>query len=200
MKKRGKMNATRAVILVIMILLLLFSGLFGWILMDEYVIPEKKIKARLDVEEVYFVENYVSQGKTRLEVFVFITNDGDTDCDSFIRAFAIDKDTNIAMDDTTTSIVEIKGQTSHESQLGLNIPSDGRYRVELLIFKNGKITVKGQGFVDLNVGGSGGSDYRTSVSDPESIDDNEKDVPFIGPGLMVIAILGAALVFRRWRK
>ncbi len=200
MKKREKMNATRAVILVIMILLLLFSGIFGWILIDEYVIPEKKTSARLDVEEVYFVENDVSQGKTRLEVFVFITNDGDEDCDSFIRAFAIDKDTNIAMDDTTTSIVEINGQTSHESQLDLEVPSDGRYRVELLIFKNDKITVKGQGFVDLNLGGSGGSDYRTLVEDPQSEVDDNKAVPFIGPGLMVIAILGAALIFRRWRK
>ena len=196
---KHKMNGTRAVILAVMIVLAIFMLIFGIILLDEYVIKDKPTKARLEVEEVYFVEKDVEDGKTALEVFVFVTNEGDMECDSHIRGFAIDKDTNIALDDTDTEEIKIKGQTTEESTLSFEVPSNSRYRIELLVFKDRKITVTGQGHVDLVVGGSAGSDYKTLFEDPEEKGD-DASMPFMGPLGLVGVVIISLLIFRRWRK
>lgn len=194
-------NGPRVVVLIGAIILVLISAFLGWALIDEYLIEEEPSPAILDVEEVYFVENGRHLGKTKLDVFVFITNDGDKDCTSHIRAFAVDKDTNIAMDDTFTAEREIKGQTSDESSLSLEVPSDGKYRVELLVFKDDKITVKGLGYVDLKVGGTAGSDYRTTDGDPQIDKEDEEDaVPFVGFSLIIPVIIGIGFLYRRWRR
>ncbi len=194
-------NGPRVIILIGVLILIFVSTVLGWTLIDHYLIKEEPTPARLEVEEVYFVESGMSLGKTKMDVFVFITNDGDKDCRSFIRAFAVDKDTNIAMDDSSTTETEIKGQTSNEATLSLEVPSNGKYRVELLVFKDDKITVKGLGFVDLKTGGNAGSDYRTTDEDP--ISEADKDVstiPFIGPGLIIAVLAVVTLIYRRWRR
>lgn len=199
MMGKSKMNGTRVVILIAIIFMALFMLIFGIVLLDEYVIKDRPTEARLVVEEVYFVAGDAEDGKTTLEVFVFVTNDGDKDCDSHIRGFAIDKDTNIALDDTDTEEVKIDGQSTQESTLTFVVPSDSRYRVELLVFKNDKITVTGQGHVDLVAGGTSGSDYITEE------EDNEKEasgaaIPFIGPLGLAGAVIVSVILFRRWRR
>jgi hypothetical protein len=194
-------NGPRVIILIGVLILILVSAVMGWTLIDQYLIKEEPAPARLEVEEVYFVENGMSMGKTKMDVFVFITNDGDKDCRSFIRAFAVDKDTNIAMDDSSTTETEVKGQTSNEATLTLEVPSNGKYRVELLVFKDDKITVKGLGFVDLKTGGTAGSDYRTTDEDPMvEKEESSSAIPFIGPGLIFAILAGVAIFYRRWRK
>lgn len=197
---KPRMNTTRAVILGIIIFFTIFMMLFGYILLDEYVFEDKPREARLEVEEVYFVDKDAEDGKTMLEVFVFVTNEGDKDCKSHIRGFAIDKDTNIALDDTDTETVSIEGQTTMESKLTFEVPSDSRYRVELLVFKDRKITVTGQGHVDLVVGGAAGSDYRTTTEDPEELKSTSADVPFVGPAGLIAAVVVSIIIFRRRRK
>jgi hypothetical protein len=197
---KSKMNGTRVVILVLMIFLSILLLSFSVMLLKEYVIEDKPTKARLVVDEVYFVDKEDANGKTKLEVFVFVTNEGDLDCKSHIRGFAIDKDTNIAQDDTDTEDVKIEGQTTVESKLTFEIPESGRYRVELLVFKDKKITVTGQGHVDLVVGGSSGSDYRTTEGDDDSEKDDGASIPFIGPAGIIVVLIVSIFIFRRWRK
>ena len=192
-----KMNPTRGVLLVVIIIALFFVIPFAYVLIDEYIIPEKKKEARLEVEEVYFVDKGQVGDKTNLHVFVIVTNQGDEDCRSHIRSYAVDKETNIALDDTSTSEINIDGQVSKESELLFRIPTDGSYRVEILVFENDKITVKGQGYVDLKLGGVEGSDYRTLVS---TDDDKEESVPFLGPAALIAVVAVTTILYRRWRR
>ena len=164
---------------------------------------DEPVGSILVVEEVYFVSEETSAGSMDLYVHVFVTNDGDESCQSEIRAFAVDVETNLAMDETGHTVGTIDDQTTSESMLMMTLPSDGRYRVELLIFKGGKITVKGTGTVNLYEAGSGGKDYRTDQVDPAADKAEEKEgaMPFPQIGAVALAVIAVALIARRrWRR
>ena len=195
-----KMNTTRAILLIMTVIAVFFMIPFSYVLTMEYLVPDEEEDARLDVEEVYFVDKGKIGEKTNLHVFVFVTNQGDKDCDSHIRAFAVDEDTNIAMDDTSTTETEVEGDLTSEFLLQFLVPTNGSYRVEILVFKDEKITVKGQGDVDLRLSGTEGSDYRTTETAEEEGDDEGGAIPFVGPIGLATAVLLSIFVFRRWRR
>mgnify|MGYP006284773613 CR=1 FL=1 len=195
-----KMNTTRVILLVMIVIAIFFMIPFSYVLTMEYLVPDEKEDARLDVEEVYFVDKGKIGDKTNLHVFVFVTNQGDKDCNSHIRAFAVDEETNIAMDDTSTTETEVEGDVTSEFLLQFLVPTNGSYRVEILVFKDEKITVKGQGDVDLRLSGTEGSDYRTTDTSEDEGDDNESAIPFVGPIGLATAVLLSIFVFRRWRR
>lgn len=196
--KKMEWNGFKVSILVAGGIVGLFSLIMVGVLLDEYLFITEK-EAELVVEETYFEKEEEVQDQTLLNVFVMVTNDGDEDCESHIRAFIIDRDTNIAMDDTSTVDERIDGQTTFESGFQLSVPSDARYRVEILVFKDGMITVKGVGHIDLSAGGSSGQDYRTTMED-QADERSKMNTPFLGPAALVAAICVTALIFRRWRK
>jgi len=47
---------------------------------------------------------------------------------------------------------------AEEAEMSINVPGDGRYRVGLLVFKAGKVAIKGSGVVDLRPDGGMGSE------------------------------------------
>ena len=195
-------TATKGWMVAIIAIALFLSAAIGLMIVID-MLNDEPVGSILVVEEVYFVSEETSTGSMDLYVHVFVTNDGDEPCQSEIRAFAVDMETNLAMDEMGHTVGRIDDQTTSESMLLLTLPSDGRYRVELLIFKDGKITVKGTGTVNLYEAGSGGKDYRTDQEDAAAGAPKESaaDVPFPRIGAVAIVVLAVALITRRrWRR
>lgn len=132
-----KWTATKGWMLAIIIIALFLSAVIGLVIVIDK-LNDEPVGSILVVEEVYFVSEETSSESMDLYVHVFVTNDGDEPCNSEIRAFAVDVETNLAMDEASLTVGRIDDQTTSESTLGMTLPSDGRYRVELLIFKDGK--------------------------------------------------------------
>ncbi|UCH87950.1 MAG: hypothetical protein JSV49_06680 [Thermoplasmata archaeon] len=130
--------------------------------------PEAKaqvVKPYLVVEDVYFVmepntEDVIS-GEVSIKMSAFITNQGQKDAVNVeVRAFAIDQETNIGVDDTRETLGIIAKKTTGETNLMLFVPEGKTYRIELLVFESGKITVRGSGTVKLlGSGGTSGEDF-----------------------------------------
>ncbi len=123
--------------------------------------PEKTVSTDLEVDEVYFSTKELGGTDTDLEILVFITNEGDDDVSKVeIRAFAVETDSNIARDEARAELSGLKAKTSKEGKLYITIPNNDTYRIEILIFEEGKLSIRGSGTVDLTGVGSA-SDYRT---------------------------------------
>ncbi len=196
-----KWTATKGWMLAIITIALFLSAVIGLVIVIDK-LNDEPTGSILLVEEVYFLSEETSSGSMDLSVHVFITNDGDEPCQSEIRAFAVDVETNLAMDEASLNVGTIDDQTTSESMLMMTLPSDGRYRVELLIFKDSKITVKGTGTVNLYDAGSGGKDYRTDQADPsaDDVEDEEDAMPFPQIGAVVAVVIAVTLAAkRRWR-
>jgi hypothetical protein len=191
-------NGFKVFTLVLIMILAITSFVLSIVLINEYLIVYKT-DAKLEVEEAYFKSEESLFEDTELQIFVLVTNIGDKDCDTHVRAYVVNKETNIAMDDSTTEEVKIEGQSTHESSFNVMVPSNGRYRVEFLVYKNDMITVKGEGHVDLKAGGSEGRDYWTSEDD-ETESKASLSTPFLGPSAIFLVVIVFALVVRRWRK
>lgn len=123
--------------------------------------PEETVSTDLEVDEVYFSTKELGGTDTDLEILVFITNEGDDDVSKVeIRAFAVETDSNIARDEARAELSGLKAKTSKEGKLYITVPNNDTYRIELLIFEEGKLSIRGSGTVDLTGVGSA-SDYRT---------------------------------------
>ncbi len=197
MEKGKKRSTTKIVLLAIggsaLLLLLIFSGM----LVNHYVMPEEEVPARLIVEDAYFVKKSEQDGNTSIDVFLFVTNKGNIDCKSYVRAFSIDKDTNLAMDDAQTGTVTVNGMETVEISLEIIVPSSEEYRMEFLIFKGDRIDVKGKGSIDLTEEGTAGEDYDTTF---ESEPDLGGATP-VAPVLAIVATVLIALVASwRWKR
>jgi hypothetical protein len=183
----------------------LLSLIFGGVLIyDNLIYKEPKQGAVLEVEEVYFVYEGHSDVEYTVSVKAFISNVGDEDCDVRIRAFAVDDRSNLAMDDAETDVGVIKYDTTVETSFDITVIYAGTFTVELMIFKDDLIAVKGYGKVSLSEQKMGGRDYSDTVFD-ETRGEEAKEVPFPSPGIVAVSVLAGALVFgglmkRRWRR
>ncbi|MCK5772344.1 MAG: hypothetical protein KAH57_01015 [Thermoplasmata archaeon] len=167
--------------------------------------PEETTSTDLEVDEVYFSTKELGGTDTDLEILVFITNEGDDDVSRVeIRAFAVETDSNIARDEARVELSGLKAETSLEGKLYITVPNNDTYRIELLIFEEGKLSIRGSGTVDLTGVGSA-SDYRTDGGvDDEALYDTmgiEEDGAASGSilicmfmGVVVIGILVAVVV------
>jgi len=121
--------------------------------------------SQLYVEEVYFVMTDQNEETTYMDIMVFVTNNGDKSLsDVKVRAFAVEIDSNLARDENEKSMGEVKGQTTVEGTLNIALPNNDSYRVELLVFKEGKLSIRGSGTVNLKGVGTA-SDYETEKFD-----------------------------------
>jgi hypothetical protein len=191
-----EMTRTREIMLVIIVaMLIVISGLAFLVILPK---PERPIAAELEIDEVYFVATDLGEGEYELEVFAFVSNEGEKKADVSIRAFAIDVSSNLALDQDSVVIGKVKGESTSEASLTMVLSADRRYRIELLLFKDGKVTIKGEGIVNLAPDGSGGSDYETKQGDSDA---ERPDEPPIYQwiriiGILVIIIFWIAVAYR----
>jgi len=191
----------RIVAIVIVISMLLVAGFLGLALAyKEFFAKETVEDAYLIVEEVYFVLETSEPGGYRLKVSVFITNAGEKDCYTKLRGFGIDKGSNLAMDDTEVGIGLIEAGTTGEYTGHLEFSYNGTFRVELIIFKDGLISVKGLGFVNLADQGTGGQDYKNTDWDGPVEEKTEPAMPFIGIAPIIAIAAIAALGYTAFRR
>ncbi len=196
-KEKKKMTSTKVILLGFILIMLILTGIFGYFLL--FPEEEEAVGAVLKVDEVYFVTKELQGDKYTLETFVFITNNGDADCQVNIRAFAINVDTNLAMDEASEDVGSVEAQKTKETSFTVDVPKDGKYRVELLIFKNDKVTVKGSGTVNLDQAGAGGEDYQTVESEEPPADKKKARAPTILNFLGVSLVIATYVVYRRRR-
>lgn len=113
--------------------------------------PEKQ--ARLYVDEVFFVisgSDFHSEN-VKIDITTFITNKGTLDAkDVEIKAFAIDVDSNLAMDKATLAVGQIPIEKTVSSEFSLTVPNYDSYNIRLIILESGKIAIKGSGSVHLD--------------------------------------------------
>lgn len=166
---------------------------------------EGEKSSRLKVDEVYFrTEDRLGGEDTALSIMIFLTNDEDGDIDSVsVRAFAVETDSNLAMDEDRVVMGKIGGQTTSEGRLNITVPNNESYRVEILVFEESKLTLKGSGTIDLK-GVGVASDYRTERGGSgapsfEASEDDTKLSDLAGEGsapfaLCMFLILGFVIV------
>ena len=180
----------------ITILLLIGTIVAGYYLFsDEESTPPSKLK----VEEVYFVMTDQDQEHTDMDILVFITNDGKTSLSEVTaRAFAVETDSNLARDEAIKEMGTVKSQTTVEGTLKIELPNNETYRVELLIFKEGKLAIRGSGTVNLKGVGKA-NDYKTTEGDVARSGDDEgtglaEDDASSMCGIFVAVIIIVALI------
>jgi len=152
--------------------------LVSTVVLGYYVFKEDKTKdSDLKVEDVYFLMEGSNTERSQIEIIVFISNIGDKDVSKLeIRAFTVETGSNLAMDDSSATINDVIQQTTVEGNLIVDVPNNDTYRMELLIFKDEKLEIRGSGTIDLT--GVGASyDYRNYPS-YDTVDD---DAMGIGP-------------------
>lgn len=192
--------------MIVISALALICLIFGGVLVyDNLIYEEPKTDAILEVEEVYFVYEGYESGEYHISVKAFISNVGDKDCNVRIRAFAVDDMSNLAMDDAETQVGLIKADTTVETSFDISVIYDGLFTVELMVFKDDLITVKGSGKVSLSDQQMGGKDYRNTVTDDTGPEKGGGDLPFPTVGVITVTVLAAAVIMggygrRRWRK
>jgi acyl-coenzyme A thioesterase PaaI-like protein len=113
------------------------------------------------VDEVYFVMKHQGGTTSTIEITVFISNVGENDINELlIRAFSIETGSNLAKDDASITINDVKERTTAEGNLTVVVPNRDRYRIEILVFREGKLDIRGSGTIDLTSIGAA-TDYRT---------------------------------------
>jgi hypothetical protein len=180
----------------IMIFVLMMAAI-GWIL-----VRDEEEADHIEVEDVFFIMNSQNNTTTSMDIDVFITNHGDDRLsDITVRAFAVETDSNLARDEAMVKLGSLDGGSTVEGNLTIELPNDDAYRVELLVFKDGKLAIRGSGTVNLKGSGSA-TEYKTTSPDKaddgmgapssESIaDSGESLICFIGIAVIVILVVMA---------
>jgi len=172
-------------------------------------VDDRDREAYLIVEQVYFESEEVGDDTYDLIVKAYVTNDGDKGADVRVSAFAIDIRTNIVFDSSSDDLGRMEGRTTKRADMSVQIDSQRKYMVEVIVYKDGKVVVRGSGTVDLALAGVGGEDYRTTETDVprgggESLfnapAEAAKGVPFPALAALLPALLAFAILMRRWKR
>ncbi|MBN1389136.1 MAG: hypothetical protein JXA22_00680 [Candidatus Thermoplasmatota archaeon] len=171
------------------VLLLVITIVLGYFV---FKVEEKK-ESDLIVEDVQFIMRGADSERSRIEIAVFISNVGNKDVGNLkIRAFTVETGSNLAMDDSSTTLTDVRQQTTVEGDLMVDIPNNDSYRMELLIFREDRLVIRGSGTIDLeNVGAP--NDYRNYPAYDD--DDVSPDDAFGASEGEVTGLLGIACVF-----
>jgi len=158
--------------------------LLGYVLLGIGItqLPEEESGARIIVDQVFFHSKDVDQETLDLEVYIYITNNGDRDCKVVISAYALDVRTNLVKDTASLDLGTVEGQSTLRGSLRVQLDRLKQYRVELVVQKEQMIAVKGSGTVNLKEAGSGGVDYKTDYESGANDDTEDyKSIPLIAP-------------------
>jgi hypothetical protein len=132
-----------------------------------FVVNIEKEDKDLLVDEVIIGSVEMEGLESDLKISVHMTNKGKSEVDDVkIRAFVIERDSNLARDEASLDMKGIPGKTTKEGELFISVPNNDSYRIELLVFEDSKLTLRGSGTIDLT-GVGVASEYR-SEDDPNS--------------------------------
>ena len=151
-------------------------------------LPERESNARIIVDQVFFHSKDVDQSTLDLEVYIYITNNGDKGCSVTISAYALDVRTNLVKDTASLNLGEVSGQSTLRGSLRVQLDRSKQYRVELVVQKEQMIAVKGSGTVNLKEAGAGGVDYKTDYE----ADDDDEEIDTWGSGFPAVPKMEAS--------
>jgi hypothetical protein len=164
--------ATLGIIVSAIVVIIVVASVLSSALAKE---PEEQ--AILYIDEVFFLfsgSNSASEEVT-IDVTTFITNTGTADAkDVQIIAFAIDDDSNLALDKTTFTVGDIPKDNTKATEFSITMPNNDSYNIRLIILESGRLAIKGTGTVHLDreYGGHGtrfSTDYDEEKSGLSSI-------------------------------
>ena len=139
----------------------------GDVLMD---VPQTKT-AHLFIEDVFF--KGLEGAPMRVEMTIYLTNDGtEAARDVKVDAWPIMAESNIAKSDTTVSVSDIEVNHTASPELVLYLEPDTVHNVEIIIFEDGMIVLRGRSTASTS--GSGVSEYL-SVEVRGTSDDRDYD-------------------------
>ncbi|MCU0798242.1 MAG: hypothetical protein MUC62_01030 [Candidatus Thermoplasmatota archaeon] len=172
MEEKGPDILRRVLIVWVVTMVVLLGYVLLGIGMSQ--LPEEESGARIIVDQVFFHSKDVDQETLDLEVYIYITNNGDRDCKVVISAYALDVRTNLVKDTASLDLGTVSGLSTLRGSLRVQLDRSKQYRVELVVQKEQMIAVKGSGTVNLKEAGSGGVDYKTDYESGPT-DDEKKD-------------------------
>lgn len=159
-------SRTNVKLVLITVILLAGSITLGYFLFRE----DKEEKTYLKVEEVYFFQKDLGDYESSIDIIIMISNTGKADVSKVsVRSFAIETDSNLAQYDASIVLTNVKGKTTVEGRMSIIVPNGDAYRVELLIFKDDRLTIMGYGNIDLTGVGI--------VSEYQDVSDDIDDSP-----------------------
>lgn len=206
---------------VLIVWVIMMVVLLGYILLGLGIsqLPEKQSGPRIIVDQVFFHTKDVDHETLDLEVYIYITNNGDKECKVVISAYALDVRTNLVKDTASIDLGTVEGQSTLRGSLRVQLDRTKQYRVELVVQKEQMIAVKGSGTVNLKEAGAGGVDYKTDYDSGDDSDGDESSplilppamggtlaAPFIlvclliVPGVIIVIVVIYLVLRRRGRK
>jgi len=200
-------NLGRIVLVLAVIVMACLSGIF-LIGSAATALSDRDREAYLLVEQVYFKSKETGKQIYDIDVKAYITNDGDEPCDVRVSVFAKEMDSNLVYDSDTKFLGTLDGRTTVNTDMVVTIDAMRRYFIEVLVYKNGKVVVRGSGTVNLREAGTGAKDFEaderdtppsegTVFGDAKEVAD---DVPFPALGLIITGIAVASMIHRRWKR
>jgi hypothetical protein len=139
------------------VIFIVLSIVLGAILFE----PDEDDDTEIRVDDVYFVMKRQTGGTSIIEISVFVSNIGENDIDDLlIRAFSVETSSNLAKADSSVHVQNVASMTTAEGRLKIEVPNRDHYRIELLVFRDGRLDLRGAGTIDLSSIGTA-TDYRT---------------------------------------
>ncbi len=197
---RNLFSVNKRWIVAAIIVIIIFSVL------TYFVVNIEKEDKDLLVDEVIIGSIEMEGLESDLKISVHMTNKGKSEVDDVkIRAFVIERDSNLARDEASLDMNSIPGKTTKEGELFISVPNNDSYRIELLVFEDSKLTLRGSGTIDLT-GVGVASEYRSEEDQgsgggmsysPSLFEEGEEDrsAAFLGICfLLVLPILVIAII------
>lgn len=171
-RKTKKMNKRMSKILYVIaalvgVMVVLTSAIMAMMVADE--IEESKPPMRIEdahlvVEDVFFMKSSTRAEEERLDISttIYITNDGLGDADNVkVIAYALDEKKNLAADEQEENVGRIFSEKTEAAKFLINVPAGMKYYIELLIFENGRLILRGDSSVVIQGEGTATNTYQT---------------------------------------
>jgi biotin transporter BioY len=167
-KMNKRMNKMLYVIAALVgVMVVLTSGIMAMMVADEIEEgkPPKRIEdAHLVVEDVFFMKSNSRADEEKLDISttIYITNDGLGDADNVkVIAYALDEKKNLAADEQEENVGRIFSEKTESAKFFINVPAGMKYYIELLIFENGRLILRGDSSVVIQGEGTATNTYNT---------------------------------------
>jgi len=183
-------------LIVLSVLLTVICLILGTILF--VMILDEDEEASLFVDEVYFIGRDTGRTDMTIDVEVWLTNEGKGAARTVsVNVFAVETDSNLARANASMNLEGMKGKRSSKALMSMEVPLNDTYRIEVLVFKDGKLTITGSGVLDLTKAGYP-RDYDTDRNlDEEKEEKRSGDaesticvsIAIIGMGILVLVVV-----------
>jgi len=166
-------------VLLTVICLILGTILFVMILDEDE-------EASLFVDEVYFIGRDTGRTDMTIDVEVWLTNEGKGAARTVsVNVFAVETDSNLARANASMNLEGMNGKRSSKALMSMEVPLNDTYRIEVLVFKDGKLTITGSGILDLTKAG-----YPRDYDTDRNLDEEREEKDGGGVSGSVCAVAG----------